>query len=131
MVKLSDATREERGKSKSRLLKVECPGCGVILRGSASALRTSGMPVCGCGERFEMSAPASLMLVDPDAYDQLVRSLRDGARHDLMRIQLFDNAIVSSKRHGTAQCSKRGCKSLRVPLERFCQSCLDAESVPF
>lgn len=128
--RLSDATREERGASKSRLLKVECPECGVILRGSASALRESGLPFCGCGARFEVPAVASLERVDPDAYQSLVDSLPDLSANHLMRLQGYD-IRPTTKRHGTPQCSKRGCKRLRVPLERHCQPCLDAESVPF
>lgn len=74
---MSAATREERGRSRSRLLKIECGSCGVILRGSAAALR-QGLP-----------------------------------------------------RHGTPQCSTRGCKKLRQPLDPRCETCAGAEEVPF
>lgn len=40
----------ERGTMKTtRLRKIECPDCGLILRGSRNPLLTAGLPTCGCG----------------------------------------------------------------------------------
>jgi hypothetical protein len=42
-----------RKKQPTRLLKIECPGCGCILRGTAKALEV-GLPTCGCGTTMEV-----------------------------------------------------------------------------
>jgi hypothetical protein len=40
----------DRGTMKTtRMRKIECPGCGLILRGSRNPLLASGLPTCGCG----------------------------------------------------------------------------------
>lgn len=36
-------------ESTSRMLKVECPGCGCILRMTRTWIERAGLPTCGCG----------------------------------------------------------------------------------
>jgi hypothetical protein len=40
-------------KVGSRLVKLECPGCGYVLRATRVWIAT-GVPVCVCGARFEV-----------------------------------------------------------------------------
>jgi hypothetical protein len=39
-------------KQTTRLVKLECPGCGYILRSTAKWIET-GLPTCVCGEEFK------------------------------------------------------------------------------
>jgi hypothetical protein len=62
------------GEPKSRLRKLECPGCGFIARASAGALARSGAPSCGCGDRMEIATLRDRVAVgDPDALAELER----------------------------------------------------------
>lgn len=117
--------------TKTRLRKIECEECGFIARAAAGALRHAGMPTCGCGGATVVPELRDLVDIDPDAFEELANSLAPRARTAAMRILGYDQAIQTTKRHGTSQCSKRGCKRLRQPLELVCQPCKDAESVPF
>ena len=45
----------KRGSVGSRLLKVECPDCGCILRMTQKWLDTVGPPTCGCGTEMEQA----------------------------------------------------------------------------
>lgn len=45
----------KRGSVGSRLLKVECPGCGCILRMTQKWLDAVGPPTCGCGTDMEQT----------------------------------------------------------------------------
>jgi hypothetical protein len=42
-----------RGLIGSRMLKVECKGCGCIVRMSNKWIESVGTPVCACGEQME------------------------------------------------------------------------------
>jgi hypothetical protein len=41
-------------KDGTRLVKLECPGCGYILRTTAKWIET-GLPTCCCGEEFQLA----------------------------------------------------------------------------
>jgi hypothetical protein len=43
-----------RTKQKTLMLKIECPDCGCILRGTLKALNC-GMPTCGCGTEMVLA----------------------------------------------------------------------------
>lgn len=43
------------GPLKSRMLKVECPRCGCVVRMARSWMSRAGMPACGCGARMTAS----------------------------------------------------------------------------
>lgn len=87
------ASLESKGRSRSRLLLIQCPACGCKLRGSAHALR-GGMPTCACGEPFEIPEPATLVKVDPERFEELANGLEPRARNDLMRRLGFTDEIV-------------------------------------
>jgi hypothetical protein len=40
-------------KQGTRMRKVQCPGCGCILRMTAKWMEEAGIPTCGCGEPME------------------------------------------------------------------------------
>lgn len=44
----------ERKKQSTRLLKIECPGCGYVAR-ITQKWADVGMPTCPCGESFEVA----------------------------------------------------------------------------
>jgi hypothetical protein len=48
---LLDPRSNER-KQSTRLLKLECPGCGYVIRTTQKWIEV-GMPTCCCGEEFE------------------------------------------------------------------------------
>lgn len=46
------ATERNKPKQGTRMLKVECPACGCIVRMTAKWLGSVGTPTCACGERM-------------------------------------------------------------------------------
>lgn len=120
--------------TKSRQRKVECPGCGCILYGSCAAL-SRGLPVCACGESFEVANLGDLAHIDPDAFEREVSQLGEGASNAAMRALGYDHAVYTTNARsiGTRQCRKRGCKALRTSnLADYCAKCeRDSEPVPF
>ena len=44
-----------RKKQTTRLLKIECTGCGCVLRMTQKWLDQSGVPTCGCGEEMSVA----------------------------------------------------------------------------
>lgn len=51
-----DLSKAPTKKQTTRLLKVECIGCGFIVRASATALADAGLPTCGCGTQMVCEA---------------------------------------------------------------------------
>lgn len=120
----SEKARQNRDR------KIECDSCGCILRGSASALRLNGLPLCRCGGSFDVPNLADLEHIDPERFEERLNMLRAGERNALYRQLGYDHAVQSPNRRGSAQCSKGGCKQLRAPLERFCRDHVEVP-VPF
>lgn len=120
--------------TKSRQRKIECPGCGCILYGSRAAL-SCGLPVCACGETFEVANLGDLAHIDPAAFEREIAQLGEGAHNAAMRVLGYDHAVYTTNARsvGTRQCRKRGCKALRTSnLAEFCaEHERDAEPVPF
>lgn len=42
-------------KQGTRMLKVQCPGCGMIVRTTAKWIEAVGPPTCACGSGFEVA----------------------------------------------------------------------------
>jgi hypothetical protein len=129
------ATRESRGKSRSRLLKINCDSCGMILRGSAAAL-SAGMPACSCGGSFEVADLASLEKVDPALFLERVQQLPLGEHNALMRELGYDGAVIKRKcdenRRAPARCKHVGCGAFRPAGKLYCaKHAAEHDPLPF
>ncbi len=102
-------------RTKSRMLKIQCSGCGAILYGSTTSLRASKGLVCGCGDTFDVSHTADLLAVDPDRFWAAAAELGPTAYNQMMReaglpVERSAGTIASMKRaeaHRRARTKKR------------------------
>lgn len=128
------ATAKHGRRSTCRLLKIECGDCGAILRGSAAALRASGLPTCGCGGAFMVPVLADLERIDPDAFDALIGSLSHKQHTAAMRELGYTDAIVRKappRRSRQPQCAHDGCSRFRAYGKRYCAQHEALEALPF
>ena len=129
------SSREGRGRSKSRLLKIECQGCGMILRGSATALSV-GMPTCACGGVFDVPELASLAKVNPALFEERRVMLGMGAHNALMRDLGYVDAVIVRKcddplyRRQARRCKTDGCNRAHVKGSNYCRVHA-SEDLPF
>lgn len=123
-----------RRRSSSRLRKIECPGCGCILYGSAAAIRTAGLPGCACGGTFTVPLLRDLEVIDPDGFEQLLATLDRKSHTQAMRELGYLDAIerrAPPRRTRQPQCANDGCSRFRAYGERYCPTCLAEASLPF
>jgi hypothetical protein len=127
------ATLKPGKRSSCRLLKIQCDQCGIILRGSAAALR-AGLPVCACGGSFGLTSLADVERVDPDTFEQTVNSLGQRAHTEAMRELGYTDMIerrAPPRRIPQPQCAYPSCSRFRALGVQFCSEHQQHDTLPF
>jgi hypothetical protein len=105
---MTSKTLTARGTRKTtRLRKIECPACGLILRGARGPLAAAGLPVCACGCPMQWAEleDAYAVLDGAELYAHALVA-EEEARHD-RRLARNDHGI-GLKRSTVGQCG--GCR---------------------
>jgi len=104
----------------TRLRKIHCPTCGLILRGSRNPLLKAGLPVCACGAAMEWAElEDAYACLDGHALYAHPAVASAEASHD-RRLARNDHAI-GLKRSTVGQCG--GCRKPITATNEHCKGC--------
>ena len=106
----------------TRLRKIHCEPCGLILRGSRQPLLQHGLPTCACGERMTWADPedAYAVLEGPELYAHPAVA-EDEARHDRRLAREQTSRGGQGGRAVVGQCG--GCRKPITRVNERCAQC--------
>jgi hypothetical protein len=87
----------------TRLRKVECDLCGCIARMSRAAIRKSGLPTCGCGQKMTCADLEDAATCLPER-ELLIQPVYVEARELETRRAMRDNKRVAGAKHQCHSC---------------------------